>query len=82
LVKQAAGRIDLAAGGGLRLNNAAGVARDTGARHFHGSLRRRVASPMLYKRPGMLEDEGALTETRVAVESGDIRQMIENLTNA
>jgi copper homeostasis protein len=82
LVKQAAGRIDIAVGGGLRLNNAAGVARVTGAQHFHGSLRRRVASPMLYKRPGMLEDDGALTETRVAVKSEDIRQMIENLTNA
>ena len=81
LVKQAAGRIDIAVGGGLRLNNAAGVARVTGAQHFHGSLRRRVASPMRYKRPGMLENDGALTETRVAVKSGDIRQMIENLSN-
>lgn len=82
LVKQAAGRIDIAVGGGLRLNNAAGVARVTGAQHFHGSLRRRVASPMCYKRPDMLENDGALTETRVAVKSGDIRQMIENLSNA
>jgi copper homeostasis protein len=82
LVKQAAGRIDIAVGGGLRLSNAAGVARLTGARHFHGSLRRRVTSLMRYKRPGMLAEDGALTETRVAVDSRDVRQMIENLTNA
>ncbi|HWZ52919.1 MAG TPA: copper homeostasis protein CutC [Granulicella sp.] len=82
LVKQAAGRIDIAVGGGLRLNNAAGVARVTGARHFHGSLRRRVASPMLYQRPGMLEEDGALMKARTTVESADVRQMIENLTQA
>lgn len=82
LVKQAAGRIDIVVGGGLRLDNAAGVARITGAWHFHGSLRRTVTSPMLYKRPSMLEDDGPCTEIRVSVESGDVRQMIENLTNA
>jgi copper homeostasis protein len=82
LVKQAAGRIDIAVGGGLRLSNATGVARVTGARHFHGSLRRTAPSPMHYKQPRMLAEDGALTETRVAVETGDVRQMIENLTNA
>jgi copper homeostasis protein len=39
LVTRAAGRIDIAAGGGLRLPNAAEVRRRTHARHFHGSLR-------------------------------------------
>jgi copper homeostasis protein len=38
LVEQAAGRIDIAVGGGLRLQNAAVLARATGATHFHGSL--------------------------------------------
>jgi len=42
LVERAAGRIDIAVGGGLRLDNAAQVARATLARHFHGSVRRRV----------------------------------------
>jgi copper homeostasis protein len=42
LVKQAAGRIDIAVGGGLRLSNAALVARSTLASHFHGSMRRQV----------------------------------------
>jgi copper homeostasis protein len=40
LVAQASGRIAIAAAGGLRLRNAAIVARLTQATHFHGSLRR------------------------------------------
>jgi len=39
LVTQAGDRIVIAAGGGLRLQNAAAVARITNATHFHGSLR-------------------------------------------
>lgn len=82
LVTQAAGRIDVAVGGGLRLNNAAAVARATGAQHFHGSVRSRIASPMLYTGPGMLKDEGPSRDTRFVVDSRDVHQMIENLSNA
>ncbi len=39
LVEQGRGRIKIAVGGGLRVENAAAVARATGARQFHGSLR-------------------------------------------
>jgi copper homeostasis protein len=81
LMDQAAGRIDIAVGGGLRLNNAAVVARTTGAQHYHGSLRRRVASPMICRGPGMLE-ESSSADTRFVVDSRDVRQMIENLSNA
>ncbi len=38
LIRQAGERIDVAIGGGLRLRNAADVARVTAGRHFHGSL--------------------------------------------
>ncbi|HMF54175.1 MAG TPA: copper homeostasis protein CutC [Edaphobacter sp.] len=41
LVERSRGRIDVAAGGGLRLGNAAEVAKITRASHFHGSVRRR-----------------------------------------
>jgi copper homeostasis protein len=41
LVLLASNRIDIAAGGGLRLENAATLARTTAATHFHGSLRHR-----------------------------------------
>ena len=37
---QAAGRIQIAAGGGLRLENAAEVARISGLHQFHGTMRR------------------------------------------
>jgi copper homeostasis protein len=44
LVTRAADRIQIAAGGGLRLENAQTVARITQTRHFHGSLRRPATS--------------------------------------
>jgi copper homeostasis protein len=51
LVSRAGGRIDIAAGGGLRLSNADEVRRRTGARHFHGSLRSQDdGSPLLVDR--------------------------------
>jgi copper homeostasis protein len=82
LVKQAAGRIEIAVGGGLRLKNAAAVARATGARHFHGSIRRTVDGPMRYDVPDVLDDAGSSMQTRFIVDSGDVRTMIENLSNA
>jgi copper homeostasis protein len=45
LGEQAAGRIAIAAGGGLRLKTAAEVARITGASQFHGSVRNWEPSP-------------------------------------
>jgi copper homeostasis protein len=44
LVTQAADRIDIAVGGGLRIHNAREIARRTGAQHFHGSLRRTIGT--------------------------------------
>jgi len=82
LVRQAADRIEIAVGGGLRLENAAAVARATGARHFHGSVRRTVDSPMLHDRPNMLDAAGSPARTRFIVDGGDVRTMIENLSNA
>ncbi len=39
LVRLARGRVEIAAGGGLRAEGAATLASTTGARHFHGSVR-------------------------------------------
>jgi copper homeostasis protein len=44
LVAQAAGRIEIAVGGGLRLADAARLANFIGAKHFHASLRQTEAS--------------------------------------
>jgi len=78
LVQQAAGRIEIAVGGGLRLRNAADLVRITGARHFHGSLRRIAPQdePMKVK----VKDFHALP--RFVVYSSDVRTMIETLRNA
>lgn len=40
LIARARGRIEIAAGGGLTLENARRVARVSGAKHYHGSLQR------------------------------------------
>jgi len=47
LVEQAAGRIAIAAGGGLRIANAAQVARRSRTTHFHGSMRRQAGETMV-----------------------------------
>jgi len=82
LVRQAAERIDIAVGGGLRLANATEVAHRTGARHFHGSLRRSPESTMRPRGPDTLEDDCLPSETRFIVEPGDVRRMIESLGHA
>ena len=75
LVKQAAGRIDIAVGGGLRLTDAARLARFTGARHFHASLRQREAG-------SDLEDtviERAMGQERYIVRAEAVEAMIAEL---
>jgi len=52
LVAQAANRITIAVGGGLRQENAAEVAHLTQARNFHGSLRRKLNSNTYSVLPG------------------------------
>lgn len=70
LVKQAAGRIDVAVGGGLRLEDAARLAEVTGATHFHASMRQ--------SGPEMQE----LPEGRYLVRADAVRSMIEELRGA
>jgi copper homeostasis protein len=60
LVTQAADRIQIAAGGGLRLENAQTVARITQTRHFHGSLRQ-AATSTGHRPPVSVEDIRTLT---------------------
>lgn len=76
LVKQAAGRINIAAGGGLRLEDAARLARITHARHFHGSLRYTEQRPVLAGADSKPEES---TRGRSTVQGKDIRILIEAL---
>ncbi|WP_158941455.1 copper homeostasis protein CutC [Granulicella sp. S190] len=83
LVELAGGRIDVAAGGGLRIKDATALARATRASHFHGSVRRSEASKMQRDRHWVLEDADSLDGTsRFVVDSDDVRTMIENLRSA
>jgi copper homeostasis protein CutC len=68
LVTQAADRIQIAAGGGLRLENAQTVARIAQARHFHGSLRQPATNSGL-RAPVSVEDIRRMT--RILQEAGN-----------
>jgi copper homeostasis protein len=83
LVDLAAGRIDIAVGGGLRIKDATALARATGAIHFHGSLRRREASKAHQERHWVLEEAESLDGTsRFVVDAADIQTMIGNLRSS
>jgi len=73
LVESAAERVDIAAGGGLRLDNAAKVARATHAHHFHGSVRKIVANAV--SASGLAQ----WFTNEYVVEPNDIRAMIDAL---
>ena len=60
LVTQAGDRIQIAAGGGLRLKNAQTVVRITQARHFHGSLQQTETTSGL-RAPVSVEDIRRMT---------------------
>jgi copper homeostasis protein len=76
LVAQANHRIAVAVGGGLRLKDAASLARLTGATHFHGSLRRRLT----IARPSHeVIDESRSFGVRYVVDRADIQSIISQL---
>ncbi|HEX2917043.1 MAG TPA: copper homeostasis protein CutC [Edaphobacter sp.] len=76
LVERAAGRIVIAAGGGLRIENAAQVARGSGVSDFHGSLRRRAANPLLANPNAALR---SAFERASHVDPEDIRTVLREL---
>ncbi|GGA54639.1 hypothetical protein GCM10011507_02410 [Edaphobacter acidisoli] len=82
LVRHAAGRIEIAVGGGLRRKNAASLAQSTGARHFHGSVRRAQTGAGEQERTWELEEfeRDGPTATRFIVDPSDVRSMIESLS--
>jgi copper homeostasis protein len=79
LVRMAGDRIEIAVGGGLRLENAAAISRATRAQHFHGSLRRRSS------------EQGSTTEVaggalsmgpQYVVDADAVRAIIQRFKNA
>jgi copper homeostasis protein len=79
LVRLAGERIQIAVGGGLRLQNAASLARTTQAKPFHGSLRRR-----LKQSASAAESAGDSMSVgfRYVVDADDVRALIQRLENA
>jgi copper homeostasis protein len=75
LVKQAAGRIEIAVGGGLRLTDAAKLANSIGARHFHASLRQRATS----SDPEDTLIERSMGQDRYFVRAEAVKAMIDEL---
>lgn len=81
LVEQAAGRVEIAAGGGLRSEDAADVARATHARHFHGSLRQWEADTAILATAGHAENS-SMVRPPSAIDSKDIRALVMKLRNS
>jgi copper homeostasis protein len=79
LVQLAGDRVAIAVGGGLRLQNAASLARATRARHFHGSLRRRLRHSALPAEDG---GESMQAGSRYVVDADVVRGLIQRLENA
>jgi copper homeostasis protein len=81
LVQQAAGRIEIAVGGGLRIEIASELAARTGAKHFHGSLRQAETSipvpAYAGNAPGSL-----VSRVRNTVDSADVRALVTSLRNS
>ena len=81
LLSQAAGRIEIAVGGGLRLHNAAELARTTGARHFHGSMRQFIGDSLEGRTPEGTLPEGILPveAAKTYVDPQDVEAVIRDL---
>lgn len=81
LVEQAAGRIAIAVGGGLRIQNAASLSQTIGAQHFHGSLRRKNQGHPVSTADDVVDDSGDLGFD-YTVDAQEIRTIIDLLQNA
>lgn len=79
LVQLAGDRVAIAVGGGLRLQNAASLARATQARHFHGSLRRRLTHSASDTEARVESMQGG---SRYVVDADAVRGLIQRLENA
>ena len=81
LVKQAGDRIEIAVGGGLRIQNAASLSQTIRAQHFHGSLRRKTSAHTVSTADDAVDDSEALGFD-YTVDAEEIRTMIDLLQNA
>ena len=76
LVEQAAGRMEIMLGSGVRATNVIELATATGARAFHSSARMQMASKMLYKNPKMAEEL-----KHASIDAEEVKRLKEQLDN-
>jgi copper homeostasis protein len=82
LRRQAAGRLEIMAGGGLRLSNLAEVVRRTGVSYLHGSLTRRNETPIHAENGesnGNHAGNGHLLAETQAILQADVRESVRLL---
>jgi copper homeostasis protein len=82
LRRQAAGRLEIMAGGGLRLTNLAEVVRRTGVSYLHGSLTRRNETPIHAENGesnGNHAGNGHLLADTQAILQADVRESVRLL---
>ncbi|HEX8779342.1 MAG TPA: copper homeostasis protein CutC [Rhodanobacter sp.] len=75
LIEQASGRIALMPGAGVTVDNLAALASATGAREFHASAKRQLASAMRHRPPQLVDMQGG--ELRSDVEQ--VRALVQAL---
>ena len=76
LVEQTRGRIAIMAGSGIRSYNVAEVVRETGVQEVHASLRRRMESPVVYRKDGLSMGAAGSDEfARYGVTERDVLQL-------
>lgn len=68
LIQQARDRIVIMPGSGINEHNIAKIARETGAKEFHLSVRERVESKMIYRNPNLSMGSTTITIDEYAQE--------------
>jgi copper homeostasis protein len=78
MVKQAAGRIAVLAGGGINEGNAARIVRETGVREIHVRGSRATGSAMTFQRAGVFLGKHAAPDEyrRVETDAARVRAIV------
>ncbi len=81
LHKYAHGRIGIMAGSGVNCDNVLALAKQTGLKQFHASLRKEEPSPMQFRREGLsMGGGGAIDEfARLETSVAEVRRMMDLL---
>ena len=82
LVRQANGRIEILAGGGINAGNVAAVVRESGVREVHVRAAARAESGMVHRRAGVTLSRGGAPGDyeRVVASSSEVRRIRDAIT--